>query len=65
MKRILLSCLTIVVCLGFLQAVAPEPGVGKPHYTGDNQLLPPKDFREWMFLCSGLVISYAPAAATT
>jgi len=41
MKKALLSCLTIVVCLGFLRAVAPESESGKPHYTSDNQLLPP------------------------
>jgi hypothetical protein len=62
MKRLLLLCLTIVVCLGFMQAAAPESGSGKPQYTGDNQLLPPKNFREWIFLSSGLGMSYSPGS---
>ena len=62
MKRLLLACLTIVVCLGFMQAVAPQPGSGKPEYTSDNQLLPPKNFREWIFLSSGLGMSYSPGS---
>jgi hypothetical protein len=63
MKRALLSCLTIVICLGFLQAAAPESDSGKPEYTSDNHLLPPKNFREWIFLSSGLGMSYTPGSA--
>ncbi len=63
MKRFLLSCLTIVICLGFMQAAAPESDSGKPQYTSDNQLLPPKNFREWIFLSSGLGMSYTPGSA--
>ena len=62
MKRFLLSCLTIVICLGFMQAAAPESDSGKPEYTSDNQLLPPKNFREWIFLSSGLGMSYNPGS---
>src|SRR5258707_444814 len=62
MKRLLLSCLTIVMCLGFMQAAAPESGSGKPEYTSDNHLLPPKNFREWIFLSSGLGMSYSPGS---
>jgi hypothetical protein len=62
MKRLLLSCLTIVMCLGFMQAAAPESDPGKPEYTTDNQLLPPKNFREWIFLSSGLGMSYSPGS---
>ncbi len=62
MKRLLLSCLTIVMCLGFMQAAAPESDSGKPEYTTDNQLLPPKNFREWIFLSSGLGMSYSPGS---
>ena len=56
MKRLLLSCLTIVMCLGL---TAPESDSDKPEYTRDNQLLPPKNFREWIFLSSGLGMSYS------
>ena len=58
MKRLLLSCLTIVMCLECLQAAAPNSVSAKPQYTSDNQLLPPKNFREWIFLSSGLGMSY-------
>jgi len=51
------------MCLGILQAVAPESESGKPEYTSDNQLLPPKNFREWIFLSSGLGMSYSPGSA--
>jgi Cytochrome P460 len=62
MKRLLLLCLTAVICLGFMQAAAPDSDSGKPEYTSDNQLLPPKNFREWIFLSSGLGMAYNPAS---
>ena len=62
MKRLLLLCLTIVVCLEFMQAAAPNADPGKPEYTADNQLLPPKNFREWIFLSSGLGMAYNPGS---
>ena len=36
-----------------------------PQFTADGQLLTPKDYREWMYLSSGLGMTYGPAAATT
>jgi Cytochrome P460 len=62
MRKALLSCLTIVVCLGFIRAAAPDSDSDKPQYSSDNQLLPPKDFREWIFLSSGLGMSYSPGS---
>ena len=32
-------------------------------YTGDGQMLPPRDYRQWVFLTSGLDMSYTPRAA--
>jgi len=61
MRRALLSCLTIVVCLGILRAAAPESDSGRPEYTSDN-LLSPKNFREWIFLSAGLGMSYTPGS---
>ena len=58
MNRLLLSSLTIVMCMGVLQAAAPKSDSVKPEYTSDNQLLSPKNFREWIFLSSGLGMSY-------
>jgi hypothetical protein len=60
MKRILLSCLTIVICLGLLQAAGPESDSGKPQYTKDNHLLRPENYREWIYLSSGLGMNYSP-----
>ena len=62
MRRALLSCLTIVVCLGIVRAAAPESDSGRPEYTSDNHLLPPKNFREWIFLSAGLGMSYTPGS---
>jgi len=63
MKRVLLPCLTIVVCLAFLQAAAPEAGSGKPQYTSDKQLLRPENYREWIYLSSGLGMNYSPVSS--
>jgi hypothetical protein len=63
MKRAMLSCLTIVVCLGFLQAAAPEAESSKPQYTGDHHLLRPENYREWIYLSSGLGMNYSPLSS--
>src|SRR2546426_1369649 len=60
MKRVASIVTAIVVCFGALQA-APDQSSDKPQYTSDNKLLPPKNFREWIFLSSGLGMSYRPA----
>jgi hypothetical protein len=40
-----------------------EPGVSSaPEYTNDNQLVFPSHYREWIFLSSGLGMTYGPAA---
>lgn len=36
-----------------------------PKFTADGQLVAPKDYREWMYLSSGLGMTYGPLAATT
>jgi len=33
-----------------------------PQFTPDGQLVLPKDYREWVYLSSGLGITYEPAA---
>ena len=63
MKRILPLCLTIVICLGLLEAATPETGSGKPQYTGDNHLLWPENYRKWIYLSSGLGMNYIPQGA--
>jgi hypothetical protein len=42
---------------------AAEPGPSSvPEYTKDNQLVMPSHYREWIFLSSGLGMTYGPAA---
>jgi hypothetical protein len=43
-------------------AASPEPTPGRPQYTGNNQLLRPSDYRDWVFLSSGLGMSYSAQA---
>jgi hypothetical protein len=35
---------------------------GKPQYTSDNKLLRPENYREWIYLSSGLGMNYSPMA---
>lgn len=35
-----------------------------PAYTAKGELLPPANYREWIYLTSGIDMSYAPTAAT-
>jgi len=62
--RHLLSISLIVVALAatILMAASPDPTPGHPQYTGDNQLLRPADYRDWVFLSSGLGMSYSAQA---
>jgi len=48
----------------FLLACALYAGAG-PRYTADNQLIFPNDYREWVFLSSGLGMTYGPNASAT
>jgi len=60
MKKAMLSCATIVVCLAFLQVAAPESAAPDlPRFTSDSQLLRPANYREWIFLSAGLGMSYS------
>jgi Cytochrome P460 len=58
------------VVAGVQPTAAPKVAVKKaavdgPQYTADGQLKYPVDYREWVFLSSGLDMSYnSPAAAT-
>ena len=55
-----LALLAAAVCGG-----APESESGRvsaPQFTKDNELVRPKDYREWIYLTSGLGMSYGPDA---
>jgi len=51
--------LVTIVAATILLAASPDAAPGHPQYTSDNQLLPPADYREWIFLSSGLGMSYS------
>jgi len=62
MKRVLLVvCGVIGIILVLLAAESASPPV-MPRYTADNQLLRPEGYRDWVFLSSGLGMSYSPEA---
>lgn len=52
-----LFLITIVICV-VLSAVAADHAP-TPQFTGDHQLLRPNDYRNWVFLSSGLGMSYS------
>ena len=60
MRRLIPASLAVVALAAtILLAASPDPAPGRPQYTGDNQLLHPTDYREWIFLSSGLGMSYS------
>ena len=63
MKPVLLAFITIGVCLGLFAAAAPESKSEKPQYTSGNQLLRPENYREWIYLSSGLGMNYSPSSS--
>ncbi len=42
------------------QPVGTDSPATMPQYTADNKLLPPENYREWVFLSSGLGMNYSP-----
>lgn len=60
MKKLMLVCLTIVIGLGLISAAADSPSP-MPQYTAKHELLRPDNYREWVFLSSGLGMSYSPS----
>jgi hypothetical protein len=45
-----------------LRAQSPAAGAHEPRYTADGRLERPADYREWIFLSSGIDMSYNPRA---
>jgi hypothetical protein len=57
MKIAFLLCLAVALVFGVLQAAPPEDP-SMPQFTKDNQLLRPDNYRDWVFLSSGLGMTY-------
>ena len=64
MKRMVFLLVLVCTAAGFgvLQAAAPDSPSGMPQYSGDNHLLRPENYREWIYLSSGLNMNYSPMA---
>lgn len=56
------SLMVVALAATVILVASPGPTPGHPQYTGDNQLLRPADYREWIFLSSGLGMSYSAQA---
>jgi hypothetical protein len=50
------------ICLGVAARQAPND---QPRYTGDGRLLRPANYREWIYLSSGLGMTYGSASTGT
>jgi hypothetical protein len=54
--------LAVIACAATL-AFGPSRGLAaEPSYAADGALLPPADYREWVFLSSGIDMSYSESA---
>lgn len=53
------SCLLALALTGI---VLPQGTDSGPQYTSSNELVRPENYREWIFLSSGLSMTYGPAA---
>ena len=54
------TALTAVLLLGAAPAAPPDDG---PHYTADGRMLFPANYREWVFMSSGVNMSYSAEPA--
>jgi len=54
------SRLPIALSLMSLSLIALEAPSDEPRYTSDGQLMRPGDYREWVYLSSGLGMTYGP-----
>jgi hypothetical protein len=52
----------VILILAAIALTAQTP-VDGPQFTADGQLTLPKDYRQWIFLSSGLGMTYGPAAS--
>lgn len=65
--RRILQLLVAACCLGACLALwipaQPAPNPDAPRFTAKNEMLRPDNYREWVWLSSGLGMSYRPEAA--
>lgn len=64
MKRIVLTFVSMISVLGLLALRGAGQGTSDgPKFTADGQLVRPENYREWVFLSSGLGMTYGPLAS--
>lgn len=57
--------LSVAVAIGISRhpaVIAQTAAAGAPTYATNGDLLPPRDYREWIYLTSGVDMSYSPKA---
>ena len=59
--RKLLALFTVVLVLTSILLARPGDDADKPQYNKSGELLRPENYREWIFLSSGLGMNYSPA----
>lgn len=59
-KQLLIALLAVLSLM--LIAAAPETDSAGPAYTKDGKLIRPENYRDWVYLSSGLGMSYSSAA---
>lgn len=57
----LLTVGVVSAICGWKQPEAADLSADAPNFTGDGQLQRPADYREWVFVTSGLGMTYGPA----
>jgi len=57
--RSLLILLAATISAALFLAASSDSDSERPQYSSDNQLLRPTDYRDWIFLSSGLGMSYS------
>ncbi len=63
MKRVLLLLVSLMVLGGMIVRMAGQEVISSdPQFTKENQLIRPKDYREWIFVSSGLGMTYDSGA---
>src|SRR5690349_2080327 len=62
MKKIALTAVAAAGLAAVACAALAQPGAASPvAYTADGKLVAPKDYRDWIFLSSGLDMTYGPS----
>jgi hypothetical protein len=61
-NRWLVSCGLLCVVIAGVRGVAQSPSTDGPRYNAAGELIRPADYREWVYLSSGLNMTYGPNA---